>query len=268
MYAASDWAAAVCCVQEHGLTVTCCGLPVAWATLQQILLTPKGCKCKELLCLCKLICSGTRAARSMQGTPESPLCLCLQAGCVGVQRLVRGCPASDIEAYDEQLLTGLLGVLSHQHSRVRMTALTALNALVLKVTPLQLAAQDFMPAMLHRPANEAAFPPSAEPFSIHCTVHFGSDNPGHDDIVTFHLDQSRLCCRIHMSPSSLDSSLPEHQLKYEKHFSDPTRNRWQQPTCCTLDACSRLLCFEVPCWRGGSFLRLALKALHRACSAW
>ena len=63
------------------------------------------------------------------------LSLCLQAGCLGVQRLVRSCPASDLEAYDEQLLTGLLGVLSHQHSRVRLTALTALNALVLKVTP-------------------------------------------------------------------------------------------------------------------------------------
>lgn len=58
----------------------------------------------------------------------------LQAGCIGVQRLVRSCPASALEAYDEQLLTGLLGVLSHQHSRVRMTALVALNALVLKVT--------------------------------------------------------------------------------------------------------------------------------------
>ncbi len=58
----------------------------------------------------------------------------MQAGCTAVHRLVRTCPADKLEASDERLLTGLLAVLGHQHSRVRITALSALNALVLKVS--------------------------------------------------------------------------------------------------------------------------------------
>ena len=59
----------------------------------------------------------------------------MQAGCSAVHQLSRTCPASALELYDERLVSGLLAVLSHQHSRVRVTALHALSALILKVSP-------------------------------------------------------------------------------------------------------------------------------------
>lgn len=72
----------------------------------------------------------------------------MQAACGAVASLADGsCPAQALEPHLDALLSSLLPDLQHQHSRVRLEALGALNSLVLKGLRCQALQERVAPAV-------------------------------------------------------------------------------------------------------------------------
>ncbi len=65
--------------------------------------------------------------------------LCLQAGCSAIANLCKQLPSDALRPQHDALLASLLPNLGHQHSRVRISTLAALDTLVTKVQILLMA---------------------------------------------------------------------------------------------------------------------------------
>ena len=57
----------------------------------------------------------------------------MQAGCIAISNLCKEMDADIVRPHDVALLASLIPNLTHQHSKVRMSTLAALDKLVLKV---------------------------------------------------------------------------------------------------------------------------------------
>ena len=61
------------------------------------------------------------------------LLLLLQAGCSAIANLCKQVPSDALQSQQDALLASLLPNLGHQHSKVRLSTLAALDTLVTKV---------------------------------------------------------------------------------------------------------------------------------------
>ena len=61
------------------------------------------------------------------------LLLLLQAGCSAIANLCKQIPSDALQSQQDALLASLLPNLGHQHSKVRLSTLAALDTLVTKV---------------------------------------------------------------------------------------------------------------------------------------